>query len=483
MDNLNLSDKILILDYNQKNLEFIYNEDFIHKERYDNLISRFEELYSSKPKIIARAPGRVNIIGEHIDYAGFAVLPMAILNDILIAIEIEDNDSNMIEFEINHYNSNMKSYNISVKEEEMLDFVKPHDWINYVIAGFNSITSFAQNNNITINRGKRIRLLVTGNIPFASGLSSSSALTVVSALVMSVVYNINDCITKAKLAETTINYERSVGTACGGMDQTISVFAEKGSAKLIEFSPKLNLHSVNLPNNVSFIIANSRTDSPKIDTLALRYNKRVVENKLGIAILCKQKGIENLPILYDLKDRLKLNYIDLANLISNGLKDIYSLQQIIEEFDDIDSILKDVPFYKEVLDKNTEFNLKNRLLHVSKEAERVESFFAFCQESIPDIIKLGELMNQSHSSCKDLYECSSLELDKLVKFSISNGALGARLTGAGWGGCSVILIENNKVNDFMNLMNNYYHDNFNIENSDDFFVTKPSQGALLFKLI
>jgi N-acetylgalactosamine kinase len=481
MDNLNETEKIVMLNYNEENFIKVYNSDNIHKERYDSFVNKFESVYNKKPKYIARAPGRVNLIGEHIDYAGFAVLPMAILNDILIAIDFEDNNSEESEFVINHYDSGLKSYHLTVKDS-MLEFVKPHDWINYVIAGFNSIMYYAANNNISIKSGKSVRILVTGNVPFASGLSSSSALTVVSALAMSAIFGIHTTISKAQLAETTINYERSVGTACGGMDQTISVFAEKGSAKLIEFCPKLDLHSVQLPDNVSFIIANSRTDSPKIDTLAYRYNKRVVENKLGIAILCKQKGIEALPKLYDLKIKLNINYPDLSNMICVGLKDIYTLDQIKEELDDIDNLLKEVPYYKDVLEKNTEFNLKYRLLHVSNEADRVETFFKICQESDKDMNKLGELMNKSHESCRTLYECSSSELDKLVNFSLACGALGARLTGAGWGGCSVIMIENNKVENFMKLMNNYYQDNFNIENSNDYFVTKPSQGALLFKL-
>jgi N-acetylgalactosamine kinase len=470
-----------MLDYNEDNLIRVYNSDNIHKDRYDSFINRFESIYYKKPKYIARAPGRVNLIGEHIDYAGFAVLPMAILNDILIAIDYEDNDKDSNEFEINHLDTNIKSYNLSIKDK-MLEFVKPHDWINYVIAGFNSILYYSANINLTIKGCKSVKLLVTGNVPFASGLSSSSALTVVSALAMSVILNIHSNIFKSQLAETTINYERSVGTACGGMDQTISVFAEKGSAKLIEFCPKLDLHSVKLPDNVSFIIANSRTDSPKIDTLAYRYNKRVVENKLGIAILCKLKGIEALTKLYDLKIKLNISYSHLSNFICIGLKDIYTLDQIKEELDDIDTLLKEVPYYKDVLEKNVNFNLKNRLLHVSNEAERVETFFQLCNETNQDINKLGELMNQSHMSCRDLYECSSTELDKLVNFSLVCGALGARLTGAGWGGCSVIMIENSKVDNFMEQMNHYYHDNFNIENSTDYFVTKPSQGALLFKL-
>lgn len=97
------------------------------------------------------------------------------------------------------------------------------------------------------------------------------------------------------------------------INQSISIFAEKGSAKLIEFKPKLDLHSVTFPNNVSFIIAKALAKSTKSDTLPFRYNKRVAE----IAIICKSKRIENVPILYELKTKLNISYEDLAILITN----------------------------------------------------------------------------------------------------------------------------------------------------------------------
>ena len=100
----------------------------------------------------------------------------------------------------------------------------------------------------------------------------------------------------------------------------------------------------------------------------------------------------------------------------------------------IKKILNNVPYYEDVLTKNKEFSLKNRLLHVCLESERVENFYDLCKEekdfTKEELNKLGNLMNESHISCRDLYECSSKELDELVSFALSKGALGARLTGA-----------------------------------------------------
>ena len=449
-------ESILKLQLSESNIQKIYSEDSIHYNRYIELIEKFYDCYSVKPQFICRAPGRVNIIGEHICY-------------------VEDNHRDCMDVEIRNYTE--KTYTLSFKD--MIDFLKPHDWINYVIAGFNSIQYYMKNKHLTFKLGKNVKMLVTGNVPFSSGLSSSSALTVVSALTMVEIAEISNNITKFELAETTINYERSVGTACGGMDQTISVYADKGSAKLIEFCPKLSLKTVNLPDNVSFVIANSLTESTKIDTLAFRYNKRVVENKLGIAIICKKVGIELLPILYDLKIRLNLSYHELNKLIEDNLKPQYDLNTLYIELGSLDIILKEVPYYKEVLDKNTSFNLKNRLLHVSMESSRVEEFYKICNDNNPDIYKLGNLMNSSHISCRDLYECSSTELDKLVEYSLENKALGARLTGAGWGGCCVIMLKNQDVSEFMENIKYFYINKNKKDNDFNYFLTNPSQGALV----
>jgi N-acetylgalactosamine kinase len=95
---------------------------------------------------------------------------------------------------------------------------------------------------------------------------------------------------KAELTHLAIIAERMAGTACGGMDQTISVFAEMNKAKLIEFHPSLKALDVHIPESVSLVIANSLTPSPKILTLGTRYNKRVVECRLALTILALKTG-------------------------------------------------------------------------------------------------------------------------------------------------------------------------------------------------
>lgn len=498
----------------------IYDVDYCHhREKFMEKFSRFRllkehflKLYNSEYEFVARAPGRVNIIGEHIDYAGFSVLPMAVENDILIACNLELNGNHEIDndnliFELNHLNPDKyMKYVIDIKKDISnksfkLEFVKPHAWINYIIAGFNSIINglLLELEFINSFKIKKINLLVTGNIPCASGLSSSSALTVASALVALKIFRLEKFFSKFEIANATINYERSVGTACGGMDQTISICAEKSKAKLIEFTPRLASKTVDLPQNLSFIIANSLTESAKISTLAYRYNKRVVENKLGLAIIAKKLSLDYIPeILIELKiqKNTSLSFDLLKQCILQYLKhEEYNLEEIKLELngeENINKVLQKVPYYQEVLSKNNSYALQRRLIHVCEEAERVEKFYSLCEnkhENKCDIIaNLGKLMNDSHISCKNLYECSSTELDDLVSFTLSKGALGARLTGAGWGGCIVIMVETSDLDSMLKHLKGYYQTNFHIKfddenlNTDDyFFFTKASQGACILE--
>ena len=161
--------------------------------------------------------------------------------------------------------------------------------------------------------------------------------------------------------------------------------------------------------------------------------------------------------------------------------------------ENINEVIKDIPNSYVVLQQNTHFNLQDRIVHGYEEADRVGKFVETCnahakQESDEERAmfekKLGELMTLSHNSCKDLYECSSPELDELVGRALKAGALGSRLTGAGWGGCCVSVVPKTKVADFITEVMKYYtdprehplwvSDNLNMY----IFATNPGRGAL-----
>ena len=138
-----------------------------------------------------------------------------------------------------------------------------------------------------------MKILIDSIVPAAAGLSSSSAFTVCTAITTAHANGVLDQIDQAKLAELTISAERHAGTACGGMDQTISIMGQFNIAKHINFVPKLDAENVNVPESVCLVVANSLTPSAKVLTVGTRYNKRVVECRFAVAMLALRTGLTN----------------------------------------------------------------------------------------------------------------------------------------------------------------------------------------------
>ncbi len=133
------------------------------------------------------------------------------------------------------------------------------------------------------------------------------------------------------------------------------------------------------------------------------------------------------------------------------------------------------------------FELKKRALHVFTEAQRVHDFKDTCMSDADDdkLRKLGDLMNQSHESCKSLYDCSCTELDTLTNECRSAGAYGSRLTGAGWGGCAVSLIPETILYEFLDRIKSSYYSksaDLALKFNSAAFTTLPSSGICLFKI-
>lgn len=135
-----------------------------------------------------------------------------------------------------------------------------------------------------------MKILIESLVPPAAGLSSSSAFVVCTAVTTLHANNVLDQIDQLKLADLCISSERMAGTACGGMDQTISIMGQMNTAKLIDFVPAIKTTTVKVPDSVALVIANSLTPSPKLLTLGTRYNKRVVECKFALALLALKMG-------------------------------------------------------------------------------------------------------------------------------------------------------------------------------------------------
>lgn len=445
--------------------------------RYTTLQSDYNNLYKSDPTFIARAPGRVNLIGEHIDYMGYGVLPFALEQDTLIAFEVIEEPV----LQINHINSSKyPSITLSNDPEEMVFDKKAY--YNYLLAGYRSVLI-----PLNIKKPKGIRMLVTGDVPIAAGLSSSAAMVVCGAVMTAFANNLETQINLSNFAENTIEFERKLGTAVGGMDQTISIMGKHQKALYIEFNP-IRTQEVKLPEEISFIIGNSLTLSEKLLSVGTHYNKRVCECRLALLALQKSCGIkEKLRNLHDLQNVLKLNFSELISLVKKTLKSDGYTQSELETLLEtpLSKTLNDISHWDLVLEQNKLFYLQERAIHVYAEAERVLQFKEICEQNIDNTRKaivLGELMDKSHESCKTLYDCSSEKLDLFVAIAKKYGALGSRLTGAGWGGCTVSMVKANEADVFLEkLSKEFYGLEFGVHEAVFKSQTGIGAGALLIK--
>ncbi|KAM9181860.1 N-acetylgalactosamine kinase isoform 3-T5 [Mergus octosetaceus] len=391
----------------------------VEQPRLLKLKESFIAKFGSAPKFYVRAPGRVNLIGEHIDYCGYAVLPMAIEQDILIAVEPVNNDV----VQLANTNSLYLDFSASINDIQ-IDKTKSQ-WHNYFLCGLKGIQEhFGLNNPTGMN------CLLDGTIPPSSGLSSSSALVCCAALVT--LRANGKTLSKVELAEICTKSERYIGTEGGGMDQAISFLAEEGT------------------------------------------------------LLSKSKGLDwkKMLRLQDVQDKLGVSLEEMLTIVEEVLHpEPYSTEEICKclgiSLEDLRS---------QILSQNTQnvstFKLHQRAKHVYSEAARVLEFKKICNEAPANAIQLlGELMNQSYISCREMYECSCPELDQLVDICLQFGAVGSRLTGAGWGGCTVSMVPTDKLNTFLkNVKKAYYQSDVQrlaLENNS-LFATKPGRGALVF---
>ncbi|KAG9284074.1 hypothetical protein G9A89_022848 [Geosiphon pyriformis] len=470
--------------------------------RYKKLIKAFQEKYNLPPTFIARSPGRVNLIGEHIDYAGFGVLPMAISRDLLIAVNCDEIASNINEESfVEIANVQNIKYPDRKWKFEGKEVVKIEEgiveWGNYFKCGYKGILQHLQ-----LYNPKGMRCLIDSDIPAGGGLSSSAAFTCSAALATS--YANSAQLTKIKLAEIAACCERFIGLGSGNMDQTASICSLLDHALYIQFLPITIATPTKFPPtqpSLAFVIANSLVAADKVATAPINYNLRVVETKIAAYHLGQQlfgKECKNLRETLDLFSGSTEVTIEQLAMLSTQIellfkkkKDGYTLSELgtllkLEESEIVKRFMSKYPI------RTDTFDLYKRAKHVIEESSRVLQFYEACstgnvENSDQLFEKLGELMNQSHSSCRDLYNCSCKELDELVNICLASGAKGSRLTGAGWGGCTVSLVPLPSVPNFIQkVREKYYSPHFpnlsELELQDVIFATTPGSGAAIVDL-
>ena len=339
------------------------------------------------------APGRVNLIGEHIDYNGGLVMPCAITYGTTLLTA--PNNEGVFRFRSTNFNEIL---DIPVKDS----YEKSGEtWFNYPLGVIHNF----------IKDGKQVQgldMLFFGNLPIGAGLSSSASIEIVTAYAFNSLFNAGysklDIVLLSKKVENEF-----IGVNSGIMDQFAVTFGEKEKAL------KLNCETLDYQavdcNLGDHLLAIINTNKPR-KLAESKYNERVNECETALKALQQELAI-------------------------NNLCDINS-----ETFEK----------HKHLIDNIT---IQNRAKHVIEENDRVElAAVALAENRLKDF---GDLMYSSHDSLKNLYEVSGKELDTLVEFCLSYPEVtGARMTGAGFGGCAIALVKKAYFDDFSSKITEYY---------------------------
>lgn len=361
------------------------------------------------------SPGRVNLIGEHTDYNGGNVFPCALSFGTYGVISLRYDKI------VRMYSSNFEDLGVIEFNLDDIKYEKSHDWVNYP----KGVIDVMKKHGYDINKG--FDVAIYGNIPNGAGLSSSASLELLMAVMMDKLFGLNiDRVDLVKFSQEAEN--KFVGVNCGIMDQFAIGMGKENNAILLDCNTlKYNYCPVELKNEI-LVIANTNKRRGLADS---KYNERRSE--------C-EKALE------ELKTKLSIN----------------SLGELsIEEFEN----------NKDLID--SEIRIK-RAKHAVYENQRT----LMAKEALEknDLITFGKLMNESHISLRDDYEVTGIELDTLVELAWNHEAtIGARMTGAGFGGCTVALINKDSVEDFIEKVGQGYKEKIGYEAS--FYIANIGDGT------
>lgn len=409
----------------------------------------------------AAAPGRVNLVGEHTDYNGLPVLPMTLDRDVRIRFRVLPEPAVRLSSDQTEFPS------FAFRLDDRVRPAAPGDWSNYVRAAAKGLLD----HGVALERG--IVGNVSGSLPIAAGLSSSSALVVASALAL---LRANErSAPPLELAALAARAERFAGAEGGGMDQAASLCGMASHALRIDFGP-LRATPVAIPQRWRWVVASSLTRAEKTGSARAAYNERVRECReavrLLVAPLADEAFAHRLPN-GNCKDAEDGRGVPRAEIAVSGaplrhragptLKDLVSAFGTNALLDRANRILPPV--------------LLRRTRHVLTEARRVELAQRAMAES--RLAGFGALMVQSHESLRDDYDVSTPELDAIVSVALEAGAAGARLTGAGFGGCAVVLCAGGDEGAIMDaLAERFYAPRLGRRpRNEELFVARPSRGA------
>jgi galactokinase len=360
---------------------------------------------------IFSAPGRVNLIGEHTDYNDGFVMPSAIGFAVRTAISSRP-DRNVV----------LHSADFPERFEFSLDDLPQSPtgaWADYLIGVMIQLCR-----EQPLSHGANV--LVSGEVPVGAGLSSSAAIEVASALAFMDLNGIAMPLRQvAKLCQRAEN--TFVGANCGIMDQFVSCMGTKGHALFLDCR-SLEFQTVPFPDDVRVVICNTMV---KHSVAGGEYNRRRAECEQGVRLLTR-------------------HYPEIRALRDVTLLQLQSCQEAVPNI------------------------IYRRCEHVIRENDRV---IEGCRAlAMGDLVRFGELMRESHQSLRDLYEVSCAELDLMVSLAGSlPGCLGARMTGGGFGGCTVNLVKAADAKRFAARIAEGYRERSGVQ--PDVYVCAPSDGA------
>lgn len=387
-------------------------------KRTEEIIAEYTKVFRNAPTHAAIAPGRVNLIGEHTDYNDGFVLPVALDKDVRVIFRPRaDRRVRLYAVEFDSW-ADFDLDNLSFDNEVF--------WANYTMG----VAWALEEAGVRLTG---LEGVVSGNIPRGSGLSSSAGLEISNALALLSAANAVDALSGPQIAKAAQHAENAfVGVNCGIMDQFISTLGEEGHALLIDCR-SLEYQRVPFPEGASLVIGNTKASRSLASSA---YNERRAQCEAGVAAL--QAVLPGIT----------------------ALRDVTSAQ--LEEHK---ALLSPVVY--------------RRCRHVVGENERVTATVAALAAG--DLREVGRLMNASHESLRYDYEVSSDALDAMVDAMRSApGCLGARLTGAGFGGCAVALVARGHEREVRDAILDQYAKAMNIW--PEVYTSPASAGARVFSL-
>lgn len=376
------------------------------------LRSAFRQLFNKDPEQIYYCPGRVNLIGEHIDYNGGHVMPCAISKGTSLAVS--RNVDKTFRFRCLNFPETadlhvQTSYSKAGRE-----------WFNYPLGIIHEL--FHEGHSLS-----GLDMLFYGNLPIGAGLSSSASIEVVTAYAFNELFGLNISLVDLALLSKKVENE-FIGVNCGIMDQFAVAKGQKGRAILLDCDSLDHEFLPFDPTEYALVVINSRKERKLAES---RYNERFAE--CGRALKFLKQGI------------------DAANLCDITPQQFEEHRHLIN--DDI---------------------LERRAEHVIREQERVMQAADALRKN--DLDSFGQLMFASHHSLRDLYEVTGKELDAIVTFSSNfTGCIGARMTGAGFGGCAIALVKRECMNDFTTGLTKSYSSAVGYE--PELFITEAERGV------